>query len=298
MRTAYYPFKSAAAREEYLAFYTAAAQKLWPVPFENLVVNTGYGPTYARVSGPKGAPPLVLLPGITATSLMWAPNVAAWSRDYRVYAVDLMSDYGLSKDTKVLWRAKDYLLWLDDYFNRLGFTDRFNLVGMSYGGWLAAIYAVAHPERLRKVALLAPGATVLRMNREFLKRSAFSGLLGGDASNHLFYWLFADGVSHPERCMINIEDFGNCLYMGFKCFQQRFFVYLSVLSDREWRELKPPTLFLVGEHEKLYDAGQALARLRRVAPQVRTGLIPEAGHDLTMVQAELINNKVLDFLRS
>jgi hypothetical protein len=71
-----------------------------------------------------------------------------------------------------------------------------------------------------------------------------------------------------------------------------------VLSDREWRELKPPTLFLVGEHEKLYDAGQALARLRRVAPQVRTGLIPEAGHDLTMVQAELINNKVLDFLRS
>jgi pimeloyl-ACP methyl ester carboxylesterase len=34
-----------------------------------------------------------------------------------------------------------------------------------------------------------------------------------------------------------------------------------------------------------------------VAPQVQTGLIPEAGHDLTMVQAELINKKVLDFLR-
>ena len=298
MQPAYYPFKSLAAQAEYLKYYTTTAQKLWPVPFENVIVDTVYGPTYARVSGPREAPPLVLLPGITATSLMWAPNVATWSLNYRVYAVDLINDYGLSRDTRVLWRAGDYLRWLDDYFTKLGLKNNINLVGMSYGGWLAAIYAVAYPQRLRKLVLLAPGATVLRMNWEFLKRSALSGILGGTASSLLFYWLFADGVAHPERCMIDIEDFGECLYMGFKCFKQRFFVYLSVLSDLEWQELKPPALFLVGEHEKLYDAKQALDRLQRVAPQVQTGLIPSAGHDLTMVQAELVNQKVLMFLKT
>jgi len=34
-----------------------------------------------------------------------------------------------------------------------------------------------------------------------------------------------------------------------------------------------------------------------VAPQIKTELIPDAGHDLTIVQSELINNKVIEFLK-
>jgi pimeloyl-ACP methyl ester carboxylesterase len=34
-----------------------------------------------------------------------------------------------------------------------------------------------------------------------------------------------------------------------------------------------------------------------VAPQIKAELIPDAGHDLTMVQAELVNKKVIEFLK-
>ena len=57
-----------------------------------------------------------------------------------------------------------------------------------------------------------------------------------------------------------------------------------------------PCLFLVGENEKIYSAESAVARLKRVAPQVKAEIITGAGHDLTMVQADLVARKVLAFL--
>ncbi len=61
--------------------------------------------------------------------------------------------------------------------------------------------------------------------------------------------------------------------------------------------MKVPALFLVGENEKIYSAQKAIQRLNKVAPHIETDIIPEAGHDLTIVQAEEVNRKVLEFLR-
>jgi pimeloyl-ACP methyl ester carboxylesterase len=70
-----------------------------------------------------------------------------------------------------------------------------------------------------------------------------------------------------------------------------------VLSDAEWRGLRPPTLFLVGEDEVIYSAQKAVCRLKRVAPQVTAGIVPGAGHDLTFCQTAMVNERVLQFLR-
>lgn len=57
-----------------------------------------------------------------------------------------------------------------------------------------------------------------------------------------------------------------------------------------------PCLFLVGEHEKIYSPRAALRRLSRVAPLVKAEIVPGTGHDLTLVQPDLVARKVLDFL--
>jgi pimeloyl-ACP methyl ester carboxylesterase len=53
---------------------------------------------------------------------------------------------------------------------------------------------------------------------------------------------------------------------------------------------------MVGENEKMYPAQKAVHHLNRVAPQIETEVIPQAGHDLTFVQAETVNSEILDFL--
>jgi len=82
-------FKTPEGEAAFLAAYDAA-MKSWPVPYEETDVPTPFGMTHVVVSGPKDAPPLVLLHGYWATSTMWAPNIADFSKDYRVYAVDVM----------------------------------------------------------------------------------------------------------------------------------------------------------------------------------------------------------------
>ena len=75
----YFPYRSAEARDKCLAYYSELAAREWPVASEERMVPTSYGATFVRVTGPQGAPPLVLLPGAVSTSLMWAPNIRALS---------------------------------------------------------------------------------------------------------------------------------------------------------------------------------------------------------------------------
>jgi pimeloyl-ACP methyl ester carboxylesterase len=70
----------------------------------------------------------------------------------------------------------------------------------------------------------------------------------------------------------------------------------TVIDDQAWQSFRVPCLFLVGENEKIYSAQAAVRRLKRIAPQVRAEIIPGAGHDLTMVQADLVFGKALAFL--
>jgi len=66
--SAFHPFKSAQAKDEYLTFYDQQA-KAWPVASETKLVDTFLGQTFVRISGPRSAPPLVLLPGSVLNSM-------------------------------------------------------------------------------------------------------------------------------------------------------------------------------------------------------------------------------------
>lgn len=74
------------------------------------------------------------------------------------------------------------------------------------------------------------------------------------------------------------------------------FLRPTVLTDAELRNLRVPTLFLVGENETIYSVDKAVRRVKRLAPQVRTEIIAGAGHDLTIVQADTVNRMIVDFL--
>src|SRR3954464_1246882 len=80
-------FKTPAGEAAFLAAYDAA-MKSWPVAYDEIDIPTQFGMTHVVVSGPKDAPPVVLLHGYWATATMWAPNVAFFSGAHGVYAVD------------------------------------------------------------------------------------------------------------------------------------------------------------------------------------------------------------------
>jgi len=295
--TSYHPFRSAKAKEQYLKHYDMRAKK-WPVVSETRMVETSFGQTFVRISGPVDAPPLVLLPSAGGTSLLWIPNIQAFSKSYRVYAMDNIYDFGRSVYTQAFKNPDDLVNWLDELFSALEFGDNINLMGLSYGGWLTSQYALRFPNRLDKIVLLAPAATILPLPGEWAWRAILTIIPHRYFLRSITYWMFDDlAQKKDEASRILVDDMIDDAFMGLRCFKFKMPVHPTVLEDKELESIKVPTLFLVGENEKLYPAQKAIQRLNKVAPHIKAEVIPNAGHDLTIVQAEMVNRKVLEFLK-
>jgi pimeloyl-ACP methyl ester carboxylesterase len=293
--TPYHPFKSEKAKERYLTFYDTEAKK-WPVNSETKMVDTSYGHTFLRISGPVGAQPLVLLPGLSASSLMWIPNIKALSEHYRTYALDHIYDNGRSVYTRPITSPDDLVKWLDELLNILDFGDNINLMGISFGGWLTSNYALHFPDRLNKIVLLTPTCTILPVGLSFYIYGSPTMLPLRYFTKRMFFWLFKDSVKRGEPSRTLVEEWIDNMYIGTRCFKMRRPFNPPILKDQELQRIKVPTLYLVGENEKLYSALKAMERVNRVAPHIKTETIPNAGHDLAIVQAEMVNKKILDFL--
>lgn len=292
-----HPFRSEAAKERYLEHYDAWAQR-WPVPSRSFSVETSWGPTFVRISGPEDGPPMVLVPGANATSLMFEPNVASWSERTRVFAVDNVFDFGRSIYTRSMTTPDDFVDWLDELLVRLGLEDDVNLLGHSYGGWIAAEYGLAHPERLRSVILAAPAGTIDRLSDDFIMKGLQCLIPHPHFVKAMVRWALhdaADGTPEQQRV---VEEAADNAWLGLRCFKLKQLVPPRVLSDDEWRRFEVPVLFLVGENEVIYSisGAEAVARINRVAPEIDTELFPDCGHDLTFVQAERFNRRVLRFI--
>jgi pimeloyl-ACP methyl ester carboxylesterase len=294
--TTYHPFKSEQAKERYLKFYDTQANK-WPVDSETRTVNTSYGQTFMRISGPINAQPLVLIPGLSASSLMWIPNIKALSEYYRTYALDHIYDNGRSVYTRPIASPDDFVKWLDELVNSLEFEKSINLMGISFGGWLTSHYALHFPDRLNKIVLLTPTCTVLPVGLSFYIHGALTPLPLRYFTKHMFFWLFEDCVRKDEISRMRLEEWIDNMFIAYRCFKMKRPFNPPVMEDQELRSIKVPTLYLVGENEKLYSAKKAVHRLNQAAPQIITEIIPDAGHDMTIVQAEMVNRKVLDFLK-
>jgi pimeloyl-ACP methyl ester carboxylesterase len=299
-RASFAPFRSEATKAEYEA-HARKRLEACPVPWETRMVETSWGPTCVRASGRVTDPALILLPGAGVGSLMWLDGVEELSAHHRTYALDIIGDIGFSVMERKVTQPEDYVDWLDEVLEGLVPEGPVSLLGVSLGGSIAAQYALHRPERAQRVVLLAPGGTVLRLSFGFFVRVMLlcvpiPGFGGAGPLNRILLWVFEDAARGDAACRARLERAIEDVQIGVRCVAMRPPPWPRVLDDDAWRGFSVPCLFLVGENEKIYSARAAVRRLSRVAPQVKTEILPGAGHDLGLVHPELIGRRVLEFL--
>jgi pimeloyl-ACP methyl ester carboxylesterase len=291
----FHPFRSEKAKAEYLAFEEKMVRK-WPVLSEERLVQTSFGKTFMRISGPTNASPLVLLPGGGSNSLIWNANIAALSQKYRTYALDNIYDYGRSVYTRELTSGKDFSDWLNELSDTLQLGNDIRMIGYSYGGWVVSQYALSHPERLNHVVLIAPAFTVLPLSDEYILQMVKTLIPLRYFKSKIMYNVWADLAQMEERGREIIEDRIDYYDVSLKCFKFKQPVNPTVLSNSEIAQLKIPVLFLIGEHEKMYDVRNAIERLNRLNPNIKTELLAGTGHDLMFTHTQIINQRIIDFV--
>lgn len=244
----------------------------WPVPHERLHVDTREGQTFVVASGPPDAPPLLLLHGSATNALMWMGDVPTWARDFRVYAVDVIGEPGLSAPSRPPLGSDVYAAWLDDVLAGLGLPSA-SIVGASLGGWLAVDYATRRPGRVDRLVLLSPGG-IGRQKWALLLVVLLLlpfGKLGRRAALRLYL-----GRPPAHVPAANLRAFENYQLLVQRHYRPRR--GLPVFDDDTLRRLTMPTLVIAGERDGALDSHDTRRRLARTAPHATVHLLPGVGH--------------------
>ncbi|MHA1994693.1 MAG: alpha/beta fold hydrolase [Candidatus Hodarchaeales archaeon] len=284
-------FRSVEGKEKYYAAYNNTLG-VWPVEFKTVNIQTRYGSTHIIISGPNDAPPLVLLSAAGLSGTLWIHNIAELSTKFRVYIPDIIVDVGKSIQTRPMPDREDAGEWLSDVLTALK-LEKVYLGGISFGGWLSLNFALQVPDRVEKLVLLAPAASLLNFNRGVL----LSLKLGR------FQWIVPSrftksslGMLSKREGMLNktfVDQFG----IGIK--QYRYpvnSVFPLVFTDEELISLNVPTLLIIGDQEIIYDPQTALKRAKKLIQKITTKLFPEAGHLLNVDKPNLFFDALHEFL--
>ncbi len=276
-------FADQKAQERFFVAYAAILRK-WPVPAEELDVETRFGPTRVRRSGRGQGPPIVLMPGIMGTSVSWYPYVAELAALHQVYAVDPLGEAGHSIQTRPLETNDDLADWLADVLNGLG-HEKVHLVGLSRGGFLALNLAIRSPDRLAGVIAFEP-AGFAWIGTRFILWSFIE----------MFRWLLPAAVLRR----ISSGDptvrrtFRPLLFAGLK--YKAHLPPQHLFTDDELRTIGVPTQLILGERSNIHRSREVAARLEPLNPNIHTEIVPRATHMLTLQEPDLIISRILDLI--
>ncbi len=282
-------FKTAKGEAKYIAAYETTLT-LWAIPYEFLEMPTQWGRTHLIVCGPKDGPPLVLLHGMHLSATMWFSNVAALSRNYRIYAVDTIGGVGKSVVVHPLKSRADLAGWLNEVLDELGITQT-HILGHSYGGWLALNFALSAPERIKRLILLAPLGLQPLASQFWLRGIPVMLFPHRSFITSFMKWMTVEGFVVNE---LFVEQF----VLGMKNFRPRPHIRVlpTVFTDDELRQIKAHTMLLIGGKEVIYDSEVAVKRAKQLVQNIKAEVIPNASHGLPIERPELVNERILGFL--
>ena len=254
-----------------------------------------FGTTHIVASGPSDAPPLVLLHGFMNTLVIWAPYIADLSKDHRVFAIDTIGQPSKSTPKEPIRDTADFVEWLGATLDGLDLF-RVPIASISFGGWIALHFAMAQPNRVSRLALLSPAASLQPLAKQFGLRAILSALIPTRSMmNSFMSWMGLDRTPGDPVTGAVLE----LMWLGGKHFRmppESRRVMPTSFSDDELRSLQAPVMLVIGEDEVIFDPARALARARRLIPDFDGELIPGCSHDMSISKKHLVQPLLLEFL--
>jgi pimeloyl-ACP methyl ester carboxylesterase len=260
-------YRSPAGAKVVMDLYDAALAR-WPVPFTEFSLPTRHGLTFVIASGDPAAPPLVLLHGASSNATSWMGDVAAYSRQHRVFMVDVIGEPGKSAANRPPLDGPAYAEWLADVLDELHLS-KVSLVGISQGGWTAIKFAASAPQRVAKLVLLAPGG-VAPARLSFIMRAIPLSLLGKWGAEVNTRIVFGRQPMHPDAV-----KYMNALLTHFRSRLDPE----PIFRDETLQCLSMPVLLIAGAQDAL-PSDRTAARLEQWVPNLTVQLLPEMGHVL------------------
>lgn len=252
-------------------------------------------------------PTVLLVHGLGTSVVTWRQNVDPLvSAGYRVLALDLPG-HGDSDKPRDLSYDPVAGAELLRHFLQSQDVQQASLVGSSAGGLVVSLFALAYPEQVEKMVLVAPGGLGRRVSW-VLRLMSVPGLgeliyhpklqNDNDLSRQLFFQPppFLEDVLREMSRVRNLPGSRRATLKGVRSsvnlFGQRQRRYIL----HRLKGLSKPMMTVWGEEDRILPVSHA-ATVRRELPQTIVRVIPRCGHWPHMERAEEFNELLIRFLR-
>jgi pimeloyl-ACP methyl ester carboxylesterase len=258
---------------------------------------------YQWLGGVRG-PVVVCIHGLTTPSPVWYAIAGGLAKlGYRVLVYDLYGR-GFSDAPRGAQDGEFFATQLADLLDHQGLTEDVTLMGYSMGGSIATHFAAAHPNRVRRLILLASGGMWLREDK-VTEASRRMPLLGD--------WLHAVVGARSDRQRLRrqlgqVYDVEGIIELQLAEYQSRGFLR-SVLSSRrhilnDFQEDQHrsigrdgiPVIGIWAEHDDVIPL-KSLGTLTQWNRSVRQEVISEADHRVGYTHAVQVVKVLRDVLR-
>ncbi|HEY0081119.1 MAG TPA: alpha/beta hydrolase [Pyrinomonadaceae bacterium] len=238
-------------------------------------------------AGVEGAPPMILIHGFCASTLVWSDVLLTLAEmGFRVVAPDLVG-FGFSgKPREGEYTIEAQARVVVGLMEHLG-IERAALVGSSYGGAVAAVCALEWPERVERLVLVG-AVTNDAAKRQLLLRVAGAPVLGEVLSpllidsRRLIKWrlrkIYANGNAHLlERARLDSQ------YLPLRYADTQRAILLTLRRwnasriEREAASITQPTLLIWGEQDRDIPLRYG-ERLHAQMPNARLVVFRRCGH--------------------
>jgi pimeloyl-ACP methyl ester carboxylesterase len=287
-------FKTEGSRERYTRAYNRTLDAAG-VDVHQHDVPTRFGATHVLEVGKTTSPPLVLLHTMSFSSTVWARNLAEFSVDRRVLAIDTIGDINLSRSSRKVAGRNDYVEWFTDVLASFGIATA-AIVGNSYGGWLGANFSLLRPDLVSSLVLISPPLVFAKYKAAFWAHLFSAAFVRSEKSAERFARWFATNSTFADpvaRSWLEQFSIGMPFFAGMNSFPRP-----AAFSDDELRSIARPILVIEGEQEPMHDPQASILRAREMLSDVRTELIPGTKHLAELEQPDRVNDLVLTFLDS
>lgn len=244
--------------------------------------DTGVARFHYRKAGE--GPPIVLLPGGSLWSYTYRDLIPALAARHTVYAVDLPgSGYTTLHDPDFRFDVPAMTEALRQFLDAVGLT-RTSVLAHSLSGSVAVDFAARYPDRVDRLALLAPLVldTTLNTKMQLMRLPVAGELATSVLTEDIYRAGLRDAYAHPELLTDELA--------------QRYWDPLSRPENRlaMWKQprnldlaavqveagaVRADTLLIWGDHDHVVDPAQG-APLRARMSAARLRIVAGAGHNV------------------
>ncbi|MDR6513769.1 alpha/beta fold hydrolase [Chryseobacterium camelliae] len=261
-------FKNPEGKNKIMHAYDYAIKNT-PLQLKTGVLKTTFGDTHFLEAGSQHQEIIILLHGASSNATSWLSDIAEYSKQNKVIAIDVIGEAGKSAETRPSYQTTDFAEWLKEVFDRLNIS-KANIVGLSQGGWLALRFATSYPELVDQLILLAPAGIVPTKTTFIIKALLYSffGKNGRVRINRL--------VLGSQPVDSKIISFMDLIQTNFNARIEKEYIF----SDDELSRLTMPVLLIGGEQDVIRSTQKIARRLQHIVTDFTIITIPEMGHVL------------------